>query len=378
MCTDVDRNDKARICVPGSIAVVARRRIEAHARLLHTVDEVHGILAPGVDAIDALQAHMWAVTVTGAPKLDAMRAIEAMERSPRRWYGGAIGRLGSDGSCDTGLLLRTARLSGAAAEVRVGATLLHSSDPAAEEAETLLKAAAVLDALAPAGSAAATAACAALPASPALPALPASPAMPAGAPAAGMRVLGAGGSPRLLLVHTLGDYLRRLGAQVRIRRAPLAEAALRQERPALVVLSPGPGTPQEFQVPQLIARCVDARLAVFGVCLGLQGLAVWAGGELGRLARPRHGEASCVLTRPSRMFAGLPPRFRAGRYHSLHALALPACLSLAAEDEEGVVMAAEHRELPLSGVQFHPESILTAPAIGLAILANALAGAAWA
>ncbi len=357
MCTDVDRNDKARICVPGSVMVVARRRVEAHARLLHTVDEVRGTLSPGVDAIDALQAHMWAVTVTGAPKLDAMRAIETMEASARRWYGGAMGRLGSDGACDTGLLLRAARLHHGLAEVRVGATLLHCSDPAAEEAETLLKAAGIMEALAPAAA----------------PVAPPAASAALCAPHAGIRVLLV--DHRDSFVHTLADYLRRLGAQVRIRRAPLAQEALLAERPELVVLSPGPGTPQEFRLPELIARCVQARLAVFGVCLGLQGLAVWAGGTLGRLARPRHGEASIVLARPSRVLAGLPPRFRAGRYHSLHALALPPSLALAAEDEDGVVLAAEHRELPLSGVQFHPESILTEPAIGLRILANALAGA---
>ena len=91
MCTDVDRNDKSRICVPGSVRVIGRRQIEMYSRLIHTVDHVEGRLRPGFDALDAFLAHAWAVTVTGAPKAWAMQFIEDHERSPRAWYGGAVG-----------------------------------------------------------------------------------------------------------------------------------------------------------------------------------------------------------------------------------------------------------------------------------------------
>src|SRR6266550_2699222 len=91
MCTDVDRNDKARVCVPGTIKVLARRQIETYSKLFHTVDHVEGILRPGFDSLDAFLTHAWAVTVTGAPKLWAMQFVEDHERSPRRWYAGAIG-----------------------------------------------------------------------------------------------------------------------------------------------------------------------------------------------------------------------------------------------------------------------------------------------
>jgi anthranilate synthase len=357
MCTDVDRNDKARICRPGSVRVVARRQIEARSRLLHTVDQVVGTLADGHDAIAALQAHLWAVTVTGAPKLDAMRFIEATEATPRRWYGGAVGVLHADGSCDTGLVLRTVRLSGGIAEVRVGATLLHASEPAAEEAETLLKAAAVLAALAPPSMA---------------------PAAAASSPPAMSRP-----DRRVLLVdhrdsfvHTLADYLRRLGAAVTVVRAGFDPAQLGGGRYDLVVLSPGPGTPQELGVPATIAACVAAGLPVFGVCLGLQALVLWAGGELGVLPTPMHGVASEIEVLGGSLFSGLPRRFRAGRYHSLHASRLPESLRLTARDAAGTVMAVEHRQLPLAAVQFHPESLLTEARIGLGILENALAMAA--
>ncbi|HEX4288260.1 MAG TPA: anthranilate synthase component I, partial [Trebonia sp.] len=129
MCTDVDRNDKSRVCVPGSVKVIGRRQIEMYSRLIHTVDHIEGRLRPGFDALDAFLTHMWAVTVTGAPKTWAMQFIEDNETAPRRWYGGAVGKIGFDGSMNTGLTLRTAHISGGIAAVRAGATLLYDSDP---------------------------------------------------------------------------------------------------------------------------------------------------------------------------------------------------------------------------------------------------------
>ena len=147
MCTDVDRNDKARVCEPGSVRVIGRRQIEMYSRLIHTVDHVKGKLKPEFDALDGFLAHTWAVTVTGAPKLAAMQFIERFEKSPRHWYGGAIGHIGFDGNLNTGLTLRTIRIKDGVAEIRAGATLLIDSDPVEEERETRLKASALLDAI---------------------------------------------------------------------------------------------------------------------------------------------------------------------------------------------------------------------------------------
>ena len=147
MCTDVDRNDKSRICVPGSIKVLARRQIETYSKLFHTVDHVEGMLRPGFDALDAFLTHAWAVTVTGAPKLWAMQFVEDNERSSRRWYAGAFGVLGFDGGINTGLTIRTIRMKDGLAEVRVGATCLFDSDPVLEDKECQIKAAALFQAL---------------------------------------------------------------------------------------------------------------------------------------------------------------------------------------------------------------------------------------
>lgn len=356
MCTDVDRNDKSRICEPGSVRVIGRRQIELYSRLIHTVDHVEGVLRDGFDALDAFLCHAWAVTVTGAPKAWAMQFVEDHEKSARAWYGGAVGLIGFDGGLNTGLTLRTIRLLDGVAEVRAGATLLFDSDPEAEEEETHVKASALLDAIRrPAGVAIEK-------------------------PRSYETRVGAG--RRILLVdhqdsfvHTLANYLRQTGAEVVTWRAGFPHEDLDRLQPDLVVLSPGPGSPADFDVPGTLAALRARGLPVFGVCLGLQGLVEHLGGKLDLLAVPVHGKPSWIAVRGGALFEGLPRRFRAGRYHSLHARpdALPLELRVTAESEDGVIMAVEHEREPLAAVQFHPESILTPGELGLRLLANAVA-----
>jgi anthranilate synthase len=121
---------------------------------------------------------------------------------------------------------------------------------------------------------------------------------------------------------------------------------------------------------------VAREVPIFGVCLGLQGIVEYFGGELGVLDTPVHGKASVIRVLGGALFRGLPRTFAAGRYHSLFARreTLPEMLRICAETEDGVIMAIEHRELPIAAVQFHPESILTtADNVGLRLLDNVLA-----
>ncbi len=357
MCTDVDRNDKSRVCVPGTVEVIGRRQVEIYSRLIHTVDHVVGRLADGFDALDGFLSHAWAVTVTGAPKPAAIRFIEDHELSARRWYGGAIGRATFDGNMNTGLTLRTIRMKDGVAEIRAGATLLHDSDPEAEDAECRLKASALVAVIAPQDADRA-----------------APRAQPHIAAKPGIRVLVVDHADSF--VHTLAGYFRQAGAEVVTLRHDLASAALDEMRPDLVVLSPGPGRPADFAIGALLGRLVPRRLPVFGVCLGLQGIVEHFGGTLDLLAAPVHGKPSTVTVTGGRLLAGLPRRFTVGRYHSLHArrATLPPALVATAESEDGVVMALEHRTLPIAAVQFHPESVMTAAAdIGLPVIRAALA-----
>lgn len=355
MCTDVDRNDKSRICVPGSVQVIGRRQIERYSKLFHTVDHIVGELAPGYDALDAFMTHMWAVTVTGAPKLEAMRWIEAHEETPRRWYGGAVGWLNFNGNMNTGLTLRTIRLVDGVAEMRVGATLLHASDPEAEEEETMVKVAALMRALSP----------------------------EAAEERKGTFQSTSGKGRRVLLVdhedsfvHTLANYVKQTGAEVVTVRWEAAHALLQDNRESfdLVMLSPGPGRPERFQMAETISLCLARHLPVFGICLGFQGIAEYFGGQLGVLPRPAHGEKSTIrILEKGRLFDGLGESMPVGRYHSLYVQALPPVLKLLAETEDGIPMAFEHREYPIAAVQFHPESVLTSSGDnGLKLLDNVL------
>ena len=354
MCTDVDRNDKSRICVPGSVKVIGRRQIEMYSRLIHTVDHVEGRLRPGFDALDAFLSHTWAVTVTGAPKTAAMMFLEQHERTARAWYGGAVGKVGFDGSLNTGLTLRTIRVADGQAEVRVGATLLWDSEPDEEESETELKASAFLDAI----------------------------RRPRSAAAAGVAV-SVPSDRRVLLVdhldsfvHTLANYLRQTGATVVTRRAGFPAEEISADDFDLIVLSPGPGRPDDFSIGPVVRATLDAGLPLFGVCLGLQGIVEYFGGELGQLDTPMHGKPSAIRIVGGQLLDGLPKEFRAGRYHSLFARRseVPDALEVTAVSlDDDVVMAVEHRELPVAAVQFHPESIMSLDdGVGLALIRNAV------
>ena len=371
MCTDVDRNDKARVCVPGTVRVIGRRQIEMYSRLIHTVDHIEGRLRPGFDAFDAFLTHMWAVTVTGAPKTWAMQFIEDHEQAPRRWYGGAVGKVGFDGSMNTGLTLRTAHITGGIAAVRAGATLLYDSIPEAEEAETHIKARALLETLAEADRLARDEA------SPAPAPFSASAAGPPAEPAA----VG-GRSLRVLLVdhqdsfvHTLGDYFRQHGAEVTTLRFGFSPALLDSYAPDLVVLSPGPGRPADFGCAALLDEVYARGLPAFGVCLGLQAMVEHAGGVLSLLPEPVHGKPGLVRVAGGALLAGLPAEFTAGRYHSLYAPAgeVRGDFTVTAATPDGVVMAIEDEQAGRWAVQFHPESILTASGrAGHQVIANVL------
>ena len=176
-------------------------------------------------------------------------------------------------------------------------------------------------------------------------------------------------------VHTLANYLRQTGAEVMTLRTGFPVDTLDDLRPDLAVLSPGPGTPGDFDVSGTLGALLARGIPTFGVCLGLQGMVEHFGGALGVLDYPMHGKASRIRVLGGRIFEGLPKEFTAGRYHSLFAIRekLPPDLAVIAESEDGVVMAIEHRTLPLAAVQFHPESILTLDdEVGLRLLRNVL------
>ena len=340
MCTDVDRNDMSRICLPGTVQLVGRRLIEQYSRLIHTVDHVEGVLAPGYNSIDALLCHMWACTVTGSPKPIAMQTIEDLENSPRQWYSGCVGFLSFNGNLNTGMTLRTVHLNNGMATVRAGATLLYESDPHAEENETRVKASAFLEAT-----------------------------LGKPNPTSHLVALPKTGENKTVLfvdnhdsfVHTLANYVRQTGAKVVTLRSGFPINMIDEIQPDLLFISPGPKTPKEQNVPKLVGEAVQRNIPIFGVCLGHQGIAEYFGGTLQTFDSPYHGKPASVQHTNQGILEGLPSPFTAARYHSLYVerSSVPDCMSITAETEDGVVMALEHKTLPIASVQFHPESILT-------------------
>ena len=248
--------------------------------------------------------------------------------------------LSLNGDINTGILIRTVHLRDGIARYGVGATLLYDSVPAMEEEETRMKATGFFRALRAGVKAAAT---------------------PVTQSKTGQGI-------KLLLVdnddcfiHTLSNYARQAGAEVVTYRAGIPPELIARIAPNMVLISPGPGRPADFGVPNLVRFLAQSGIPMFGVCLGLQGIVEAFGGELGVLDYPMHGKPSVVFHHNLGVFEGLPERFKVGRYHSLFARkeTFPACLEVTAESEDGVIMGLRHRELPIEAVQFHPESILT-------------------
>jgi anthranilate synthase len=263
--------------------------------------------------------------------------------------------IGFDGNMNTGLTLRTIRVKEGMAEVRVGATLLFDSEPAAEDEETELKASAFLDVVR-------------------------NPS-PEREQAASLRAITTTRRAVLIdhrdsFVHTLANYFRCVGTELTTWRSGSFEPAELAHAPGdLVLLSPGPGRPDEFGMDATIRAALSAGKAVFGVCLGLQGIVEHFGGRLGQLDYPMHGKSSPIrVEQPDEgLFRGLGEHFVAGRYHSLFAVddALPPCLVVTARSRDGVIMAVQHESLPVAAVQFHPESIMTlGESAGLRLIRN--------
>jgi len=161
--------------------------------------------------------------------------------------------------------------------------------------------------------------------------------------------------------NLVDDFCKR-NCQAKVYRADTSLDELKKVadefRPGLLVISPGPGTPDSAGVTLSAIDYFKNRLPIFGVCLGHQAIVQHFGGKIGHAPEPMHGKPSRITHNEKGVFAGIENPMQAGRYHSLCALSLPDCLEQTAEFE-GIVMGVKHKKLPVFGVQFHPESILT-------------------
>jgi anthranilate synthase/aminodeoxychorismate synthase-like glutamine amidotransferase len=173
--------------------------------------------------------------------------------------------------------------------------------------------------------------------------------------------------------YNLYQYLGELGAQTRVvRNDEISVTEAMALRPEAIVISPGPGTPDEAGISLDIIKAAAGTVPLLGVCLGHQALGQAFGGRIVRAPSLMHGKTSEIHHDGRTVFAGLPQAFTATRYHSLVIApdSMPACLEVSARTADGVIMGVRHRDHSLEGVQFHPESILTTA--GKDLLANFL------
>ncbi len=178
--------------------------------------------------------------------------------------------------------------------------------------------------------------------------------------------------------HNLARYIRELGAKVEVvRNDARTLAEIEAMAPSHVVISPGPCTPERAGISLEAVRYFAGRRPLLGVCLGHQCIAQALGGRVRRAAKVMHGKTSPVTHGGRLLFAGIPSPFRVTRYHSLIVEdgSLPEDLEVTARSDDGVIMALTHRHLPIAGVQFHPEAVLTEH--GHRLLQNFLDGSVW-
>ena len=342
MLIDLGRNDLSRICKPG-IKISDYRFVEKYSQVMHTVAHLSGELAEDNTAFDALIASLNAGTLTGAPKVAAMAAIEKHEKERRGYYGGVVGYLTFAGDMDSGIIIRTAHIKNNNLRFQVGATLLYDSVPEKEYEETVNKAQAFLNTF----------------------------NQETGnrkqdfvETRHGTSLQNPVSCKKILIIDNfdsftfnLVDYFKQLRCEVSVYRNDVHPEIIDKVQPDLIVFSPGPSVPKNAGNMMAIIEKYHQTHPMFGVCLGHEAFIEFFGGSL-KLIEPVHGKTSPIHHDGKTIFKNTPQNFLAGRYHSLIANKVPDCFEISAT-ANNIVMAIRHKTLPIEGVQFHPESVLT-------------------
>ena len=328
MLVDLGRNDLSRVCRGGTVRVARFMDVERFSHVSHLVSEVTGELRDGVTPFDVLRACFPAGTVTGAPKVRAMQIISELEGYRRGPYAGAVGYVLPDGSMDTCIALRTIVVVGRrrAAAGRRGRRRGLGARGRASRVPRQARGARGCD------------------------------RARRGRVRVRILVLDNYDSFTWNLVHLFEER----GAEVHVfRNDAITVSEAEALAPDRLVISPGPGRPEDAGVSLELIRALGPRVPTLGVCLGHQAVVEAFGGSIGSARALLHGKASVIHHDGEGVFAGLPEEIEVGRYHSLAATNVPDELVVTARTDDGEVMGVRHRTLRIEGVQFHPESVLT-------------------
>jgi len=169
--------------------------------------------------------------------------------------------------------------------------------------------------------------------------------------------------------YNLVQYLGEMGHELRVfRNDRVTLQEIGAMKPSHIVISPGPGAPEDAGVSEKVVEFFHKTIPILGVCLGHQAIGEVFGGKIVRAPSLMHGKTSPIMHDSKTVFKGLPQGFPATRYHSLVVTDVPACLEVSAQTKDGIVMGLRHRNYPVEGIQFHPESIMTV--VGKQLLAN--------
>jgi anthranilate synthase/aminodeoxychorismate synthase-like glutamine amidotransferase len=362
MLVDLERNDLGRVCDWGTVEADELFTVERYSHVMHLVSNVRGRLRGDSSLSEIARAMLPGGTVTGCPKIRAMEIIRDIEPVPRGAYTGSMGYLSFDGRMDLNILIRSAYFPRRSKECHVyaGAGIVQDSRAGREWQETLDKAEALIGAL---GG----------PARPGEAWMPPTRIASWAPPRPGKRFVGAD----VLVIdnydsftYNLVQYVAAAGGRVSVvRNDEESLSEMRARRPSHLIISPGPGTAKESGASVAAARAFEGT-PILGVCLGLQAIVEAYGGRVAEAPVPVHGKTSVVRRAPPRegpdILSSLPREFPAGRYHSLAAVRVRPPIEVTAVTRDGVVMAVRHRDAPTFGVQFHPESVLTA--LGMRII----------